>query len=417
MPAQPVTKSEFASLMADLGPFGPDEAKSPMALAVSGGGDSMALAFLARSWRTHIMAFIVDHALRSESRQEALLTGQRLSQMGVPYRILTLEKLKSGGLQEQAREARFAVLEQACQEIGASFLLLAHHQADQEETLWMRKEKKSGLEGMVGIAPRVSRRQLTLIRPFLPLRPERLKETLRQAGVKWCEDPSNQNRRFKRVQVRQDLTENDRDLLRAEQSESIQRFQKMESHISRMLDGNMREHPEGWVSFSPHLLTDLAPDLSCFLLGRLIRRVGGESYLPSREALNRLVRKNEGSLGGVILRKRFSKDKIKDFILYREFRNLGMFCRARNGILWDRRWLYQGPDVPDRQIGALAEYASVIKTGRDIPTDVLKTVPALWHKNKLVALPDIVRGVSPEIARAPFLWQGGMKIVGAKIFY
>ncbi|MDF7674284.1 tRNA lysidine(34) synthetase TilS [Acetobacteraceae bacterium ESL0709] len=417
MPAQPVTKEEFACLMAGLGPFGPDDVKSPIALAVSGGGDSMALAFLARSWRVHIIALIVDHGLRPESRQEAELTAQRLSQMGVPFQILTLEQLKSGGLQEQARNARFSVLERACFEKGASILMLAHHQADQEETLQMRVEKKSGLEGMLGMAPRSSHACLTLLRPFLSLRPERLKATLRTAGIAWCEDPSNQNRRFRRVQVRQDLTEKERKFLRGEQERAVRHVQEMEARLPVLMAEKIREQPEGWTILSPDVLTESEPEMADFFLGRLIRRIGGCPYLPSPEALSRLRRKGEGSLGGAVLKKRLVQGKIKDLILYRECRDLSLSVPAIKGRLWDRRWLYAGPEKVDCQIAALSGKAGEVREERSVPVSVLQTVPALWREGQLVAVADCVRGLSLDLPRVSFSWQGGMKMVGAKQFY
>ncbi len=107
--------------MSPLGPF-----KSPprLALAVSGGADSLSLALLGDRWARSrggsVLALIVEHGLRPESKAEAATTAARLQERGIPVRILPLTGLRPGpALAERARDARFAALETACSESGA----------------------------------------------------------------------------------------------------------------------------------------------------------------------------------------------------------------------------------------------------------------------------------------------------------
>ena len=403
---EPVTQSEFASLMERLGPVGPDEAAHSLCVAVSGGGDSMALALLARRWRRNVLALVVDHALRPESAEEAALTCQRLAALDIPSRQLTLGPLKPGGMQQRAREARFEILEAACVEAGGSVLLVAHHEADQEETLWMRQERGSGARGLCGMAARTVRGRITLLRPLLGIRPERLRETLRQAGVVWCEDPSNQNRRFRRVEVRQDLTDDERrkmhDIRRQACAEQQDTEQRLAAHVARCVAWQ----PEGWLK----LTTDaLLSSLGDELLGRLIRLVGGQDYVPERQAVSALRQAGTGSLGRTCLAPLRGREA--GWMLYREARNLEEKIPARHGQCWDGRWRYIGPDRPDAVIAALGPHR---REGRGIPACVLPALPALWAGDELLAVPEGVRGLPPGLPRVAFVWDGGAPLTGER---
>src|SRR5271165_4045530 len=135
-----VTQAEFAAAMARLGPFEP----APMlAVAVSGGADSLALAVLADAWARArggaIIALVVDHGLRAAAADEARATEQLLTGRGIAVRALRLAGLGPGSaLAERARTARYATLTAACEAAGTLHLLVGHHLADQAETVALR---------------------------------------------------------------------------------------------------------------------------------------------------------------------------------------------------------------------------------------------------------------------------------------
>lgn len=405
MQAAPVTDDEFAACMVRLEPFGPDVADHPVCIAVSGGGDSMSLAVLAKRWRRHVLALVVDHALRPESAEEAALTCRRLERQGIPARQLTLGTMKPGGLQKRAREARFEALEAACVEAGASVLLVAHHEADQEETLWMRQERGSGSRGLCGMAGRVVRGRIAVLRPLLGVRPERLRATLRQAGVAWCEDPSNQNRRFRRVAVRQDMTDDERQQMHGvrEQASIIQRAD--EERLAVLVAQRVEWQPEGWLKLTPEVVQDDG-------LGCLIRLVGGRDYVPDRRALLALRQAGRGALGRACLAPLRGRET--GLMLYREARNLEEVVPARKGQCWDGRWRYLGPDHPEGVIAALGRQAGVLREGRDVPACVLPALPALWVGDEVVAVPEGMRGLCSGMPRVTFVWDSGTPLTGER---
>ena len=244
--------------MERLGPFEPAPA---MAVAVSGGADSTALALLARNWVVprggSLLALVVDHGLRAESGAEASLTLSRLSQRGIAGRLLTLHGLARGpGLAARARIARHAALAAACAEMGILHLLLGHHMRDQAETLRMRTCARSGAAGLAAMAALAEGELVRLLRPLLAVPPGWLRQFLHGEGMEWVEDPSNTDPASMRARVRAQLNDPDGDgfavmsgLVRTrqlgEQRAGVERATAAE------LAREVRLHPEGWALLPP----------------------------------------------------------------------------------------------------------------------------------------------------------------------
>ncbi|MBF0335348.1 MAG: tRNA lysidine(34) synthetase TilS, partial [Alphaproteobacteria bacterium] len=195
---------EFAGLMARLGPFEPRPA---IAVALSGGADSMALALLADRWAAArggvAHALTVDHRLRPESGAEAAQVAAWMASLGIGHHILArMGERPVGDLQAAARAARHALLEDWCRARGVPHLLLAHHREDQAETLLLRLARGSGLDGLAAMAPIAERPFARLLRPLLDVPRARLEATLERAGQSWIDDPSNADRAYARVRLR-----------------------------------------------------------------------------------------------------------------------------------------------------------------------------------------------------------------------
>jgi len=178
-----------------------------MAVAVSGGADSMALALLAAQWarerKLTLFALTVDHGIRTEAAQEAVQVRSWLASYGVDCHILTLSTPLSGSnLQEKAREARYCAMARWCEGQGVAHVLLAHHADDQLETVVMRLVRASGVEGLAGMRAQSTHDGLTLLRPLLGISKTRLIATLEAAGQAWIEDPSNVSGAYTRNRLR-----------------------------------------------------------------------------------------------------------------------------------------------------------------------------------------------------------------------
>jgi len=171
-----------------MSPLGPYAVDRRVAVAVSGGADSMALAWLLARWGQPV-ALIVDHGLRPESAAEAAEAAARLAAAGIRPEVIRLDRLRPGGA--AARTARYDALERRCVTLGFVELCVAHHAQDQAETVLMRQSRGSGPLGLAGMATSTVRGEVRLLRPLLGVYPARLRATLRAAGVEWTDDPGN----------------------------------------------------------------------------------------------------------------------------------------------------------------------------------------------------------------------------------
>ena len=181
----------------------------PLFTALSGGPDSSALAllaadFAARHGHRHT-ALIIDHGIRQDSAAEARRVCRRMQDRGIEAEILTVDAdAPATGLQAWARAARYALLLARARQDGGC-LLFGHHADDQAETVMMRLQHGSGLAGLAGMRPAVTRSGVDLLRPLLGIARSRLVAHCRAQGLVTEQDPSNADRRFERVRTRATL--------------------------------------------------------------------------------------------------------------------------------------------------------------------------------------------------------------------
>lgn len=178
-------------------------AKDQIAIAVSGGTDSLALMWLAaRAFGARAHVLTVDHGLRAESAAECAQVMALAAAEGLAATTLPVAMQAGPNLQEAAREARYAAMAQRCAALGIRHLLTAHHRDDQAETLLMRLARGSGIAGLSGIRPVSIVSGLSIIRPLLAHGRAGLHAIVHDAGWTAADDPSNRNPRFDRTHAR-----------------------------------------------------------------------------------------------------------------------------------------------------------------------------------------------------------------------
>lgn len=200
----PIGVGEFDALIAHGCPLSGD---APIAVAVSGGGDSMALALLADAWAhqkgRQLHAVTVDHRLRPGSADEAVRVEAWLAARGIRHHVLAWTDDKpTAGLQAAARAARYRLIGAWAARLGIRDVLLAHQLEDQAETFLMRLARGSGIAGLAAMRSVVASDGIRLCRPLLPVPRARLRAVLRDAGQDWIEDPSNDSSKFARTGYR-----------------------------------------------------------------------------------------------------------------------------------------------------------------------------------------------------------------------
>jgi len=295
---------------------GPFEREPKLAVAVSGGSDSLALAILAKAWAVArggaVTALIVDHGLRSESAAEARRVAGWLRGLGIAGRILTWTGPKPrSGIQEAARAARYGLLGAWCRRAGVFHLLVAHQREDQAETVWMRAARGSGIEGLAGIAAIVELRGFRLLRPLLGQGRDELRAMLTDLGQPWIDDPSNADLRFERPRLRAAWgaawraagTTGDGtpgggrtgggampgiDSILAHAAMAARSRRHREAAADTLLGAAVSLHPEGYAEISIEDLRRAPPELAGLVLRRVIATIGGRIHPPRREKIERL---------------------------------------------------------------------------------------------------------------------------------
>ena len=281
----PITSDECEKLFACL------EGASHIGLAVSGGADSLALMHLAHGWRQQrgaqrprLHVLTIDHGLRAESAGEADWVAKQAGALGLPCAIMRWNPDKTtSAIQENAREARYALMAEFAHANALDALVSAHHLDDQAETVLMRLGRGSGVDGLAAMPPLRACAGVPLHRPFLDVPKARLVATLEKLGRDWLEDPSNEDTRFERVRVRhamdkladigisaQALARTARRLRRARDA--------LDQMAARFLADQAKLEPAGYCRIAMAGLRAAPDEIVLRALARAIEGVGGSQF-------------------------------------------------------------------------------------------------------------------------------------------
>ncbi|WP_448190525.1 tRNA lysidine(34) synthetase TilS [Azospirillum sp. sgz301742] len=405
--------------MARLGGF---EAAPRLAIGVSGGADSMALAVLAGAWAAGqggaVLALTVDHGLRADSADEAARVAAWMAGRGIPHATLRWEGDKPAtGIQTAARDARHRLLAERCRAEGILHLALAHHADDQAETVLLRLARGSGVDGLAGMAPVRWEPHVRIIRPLLDVPHGRLVATCRALGQDWVEDPSNRSPAYARGRLRAVSDALGTEGLSAERlcdtARRAARARRALEDLTADLLGRAAElHPEGWIRLDPAALAGAPEELGLRALARVLACVGGAPYTPRAERLERLHDEVRAgltvgrTLGGCrVLPRRGGLLVVREPDGATERLTLAPGAE----LWWDRRFRV-------RLAGAARKPLTVARLGAQgwraalsrhpelaafpLPEPARAALPALWDGAELVAVPGL--GLTVERAEAVF---------------
>ena len=346
-----------------------------LGLAVSGGPDSSALLWLVRQAlpRVHLCVAIVDHGLRAESASEAQSVMQTIASTGLQVDILRWEPPKkvTSGKMEQARLARYWLLQKWAAENGILRIWLGHHADDQTETVVMRQRQGSAQDGLRGMERVRSDAEVLFERPLLSWRKTELLRICREQKLNPVDDPTNRDVRTERGRLRQ-----------SETVTSPLNHPAIAS--SRPCSLGMVTHPLGhlWVQRSTLSAADLQAGTAW---------VRGGHYAPSSEqaqrALSGLKRSGRASLFGCVV-----EDRSEGWVLVtRETRTQNpLKPKLMENGQWrvDDRWIV---DRPDGEWGFLR--AATLADAADLVTRA--TASCLTWNNEV-----------PEFEDSALMWPG-----------
>tara|TARA_B100000674_G_scaffold358864_1_gene301729 strand:- start:618 stop:1628 length:1011 start_codon:yes stop_codon:yes gene_type:complete len=176
-------------------------------VAVSGGPDSMALAFLSKIYslqkKAIVRFFIVDHKIRPESTKEARTVKKILKQNLIDAEILTWKRNKSSKIsQAVARKKRYELLFKECEKLEINNLLTGHQQDDIFENFFIRILRGSGLKGLISLDRQSKINGKNLFRPLWNEKKEDLEFISKHIFNFYVNDPSNDNEKYQRIRVR-----------------------------------------------------------------------------------------------------------------------------------------------------------------------------------------------------------------------
>ena len=391
-------EARFAGVMAGLFPAtGP----ARLGLAVSGGGDSIALMHLAAGWarRDTLHVATVDHGLRPQAAQEAREVARMARVLGLPHTTLHWGGWDGhGNLQDAARTARRDLLATWAQGKGLDAVLLGHTEDDQAETVLMRLARGSGVDGLAAMAPHSDAHGVTWLRPLLGHTRAELRDWLRGRGIGWIDDPSNDNPAFDRIKARQMLTHLDAlGLTRARLAQTAQHMQDARAVLETATDAaarNLMRVEHGDIVLDAAGLDALPHETRHRLVARALCCVASTPFRPRLGALRAALSATTATLHGCLLTRNARVLRIT-----REAQAVA-HKRAPLGTVWDHRWTVYPPDgaaTDDMEIGALGASGLAACPDRArwcLPRRSLLASPAVWQGTRLIAAP--LAGLAPE---------------------
>ncbi|MBI3706482.1 MAG: tRNA lysidine(34) synthetase TilS [Proteobacteria bacterium] len=378
-------------------------------MAVSGGADSLALAFLADAWARarggSVTALTVDHGLRADSAAEAARVAGWLGERGVAHRTLNWTGAKpQTGVQARARAARYELLASWCRTHGVLHLLLGHQRNDQAETLLLREQRGSGSLGLAAMASKVEGQDIRLLRPLLGVPHARAIATLQAIDQSWIEDPSNRDPRFGRTAMRRLLSGKDGDVIAL--ADAARRWgyarESREMETADLLARAVTIYPQGWARIDQAAFGAAPDEVSRATLARALMTIGGGAYPPRGERLDRLhATIRRGLHGGRTLAGCCLRPWRGALLLVREAAAAveEMIVAGPGRVWWDRRFALSinGTAVPGGRIACLGEggWATIAAKMRAlrcsmVPAAARAALPALWDLDGVLQVPHLM---------------------------
>nr|WP_227754279.1 tRNA lysidine(34) synthetase TilS [Stagnihabitans tardus] len=354
---------------------------SGLGLAVSGGGDSMAMLHLLAPLRPRVAT--VNHHLRPEAEAEAAMVAQTCARLGLEHQTLHWHWDGRGNLSDAARRARRDLLA-----AWNPVVLLAHTQDDVAETFLMRLTRGAGVDGLAAMSPAFSHAGATFLRPFLHIPRATLRAYLTEIGAPWAEDPTNRDPHYLRARTRAALSDLPTEAI-AQSARHLSEARQALDSLADLWAPKAFAEDRGTL-----LLRDLAgapPETRRRLVTRALLWLAPAPYPPRGEALTRFLAALAQARPATLAGTRFDGKR-----LYREARSLPPDVPASQ--IWDARFTATAP--PGATLGALGPDLPKDWRETGLPRAALASSPALRLEGRVISAPAI--GVNqPETTIRP----------------
>ena len=378
------------------GHFTPDTPDT-LGVAVSGGGDSLALLLLLNDWRLvggpELRVVTVDHGLRPEAADEAAGVARICAGLGLVHETLHWTGWDGqGNLSDQARRARYGLMAEWARAQGLRDIALGHTLDDQAETFLMRLARGAGVDGLSAMRARWRLGGVSFHRPVLGHSRAALRAMLVVRGQSWVDDPTNDDLAYTRVQARRALAALGPLGLTAETLAGVAR---QLADVRRTLYGYAhaaaRDHVKvhaGDLLIARAGLAALPDEVARRLLQAALLWINGAEYGPRGQAMTQML---EAARSGetVTLQGCLMRADGGDLRLTREY-NAVAGLRVPVGAIWDDRWQTTGHDAEGAEIAALG--AAGLRACSDwraggLPHASAMACPGIWRGGELLAAP------------------------------
>ena len=344
-----------------------------------------------------IRAVTVNHGLRAEAAEEALMVQRFCARLGVQHDILEWDDWDGrGNLQNVARDARYRRMAAWAGAHGIDTITLGHTADDQAETVLMRLARRSGVNGLAGIPERIAREGVAWVRPLLAASRDQLRAYLRGQQIDWVEDPSNEDLTYDRIKARKALTHlADLGIDAAGLSVVAQNMSKARAALDwqTFLAARDIAHVDaGAVVFKDREMRIMPEEIQRRLLVQAVNWISGRRYPARRGAVSNMLsglRKGQAATADGV-----HACRVQGCIwVFRELNAVQQHV-SRLDALWDGRWQITSPDRPTdveglhiRALGqkGIEQCPNWRDQGR--PHVVLLSTPAVWQGDAVVAAP------------------------------
>lgn len=361
-----------------------------LGIAVSGGGDSVALLLLLAEWgQAECCVATVDHGLRQEAAEEARFVASLATKYGFAHETLQWDASYKGNLQEAARQARRSLLAEWAKRKGLAAVLLGHTQDDVAETFLMRLSRGSGIEGLAAMPEQFKHNGVVFLRPLLDVSRAELRDILRARGQTWREDPSNQDPKFLRTRTRAALSDIGIDVARlAQTAKRLSAARDVVADRVETLGATcVSQDMDGALQITLDAYRKALQAVRHGFLTTLLKHLSGAEHAPRAPALTRvddILMRGTGQLtlaGWKIICSQAHA------IILRELKHAPAASAYRPGV-WDHRWQLSG-DMPNLTLSALGESGLLQRDWRAFAgrREALLTTPAVFDGETLLISP------------------------------
>jgi len=284
----------FQSKIAEI--FAQQKMPKKLAVAVSGGVDSVALTILlgefCKEKKIELLAVTVDHKMREGSADEALELSKILAKKKISHTILEVDakKLPQKNIEAKLREMRYELLCGFCKKKKISYLFLGHQLGDVAENFLIRLFRGSGLDGLSTMAEISESLGVKLVRPLLEFDKSDLEKYLRSKKIKWFEDETNLDEKFLRNKIRNFFaTFEERNLIHKRiknASDEIAKMRDLFDSLMMVEAAKILEFKDDEYFLIDHKkLQKLDEKFALKILALVAMEVSGKKYKPRMESL------------------------------------------------------------------------------------------------------------------------------------